>query len=80
MQMLGFFSNLLIAREMEEEGNTTIHILWIKVKYVALQINFSSDGWKIAGMLKADIDSISIKANCTALEWPWYIKYFSRFK
>lgn len=80
MQMLGFFSNLLIAHEMEEEGNTIIHILWIKVKYVALQINFSSDGWKIAGMFKADIDSIHIKANCTALEWPGYIKYFSQFK
>lgn len=44
---VGIFSNLLIAHEMEEEGNTSIHILWIKVKYVALQIHFSSDGWKL---------------------------------
>lgn len=52
---VGIFSNLLIAHEVEEEGSTTVHFLWIQVKYVALQKNFSSDEWKIAGMLKADI-------------------------
>lgn len=77
---VGIFSNLLIAREMEEEGSTIIHILCIRVKYVALQINFSSDGWQIAEILQADTGSIQKRTYYTTIDWPGYIEYFSQFK
>lgn len=35
---------------------------------------------KIAGILKTNVDSIYIKPDYTAKEWPAYMKYFSQLK